>query len=391
MQRSISTFLKDKFNTRSLEALAFYLGAHGIAPETVTDRIDAQFIQQTSDEKQKPLRELHALEAKRERVKRERPEAEAAWLRVKKELGDTPPPFFHAALMAVFAAFALLLDTLFIAPTMDILNIAHPVLQFIAATGIAALCTVYFELAGILYLASEKSLPKRITAIIAAVIGALSLFAWGLLRGYQLRFAAELAGNPLGEFLSAHPLLASVFYIFITLATPLIGATAILYGWKEFQRARAWRRTRSKFERLRTDEIELSRLIQAEEQSLKEFDRRKEAECREWKAVFAEYYKRGEQNGARRETFLSVIRKTAIGVLCASPLALLIPMSLFPAQLGVVAVASLAAFAYFNHQRLHPNHERYLKRENTRFAVIPDGDTPHELQAQPQRLLTKGD
>ena len=72
-----------------------------------------------------------------------------------------------------------------------------------------------------------------ILAIPAGSVGVLSLTVWGLLRGYQLRFAAVLAGNPLGQFLAAHPFLASVFYIFITLATPMIGATALLFGWQE--------------------------------------------------------------------------------------------------------------------------------------------------------------
>src|ERR1700733_13502284 len=46
------------------------------------------------------------LEAKKEQVCCEGPEAEATWTRVKKDLGDTPPPFFHPMLMAVFGALA---------------------------------------------------------------------------------------------------------------------------------------------------------------------------------------------------------------------------------------------------------------------------------------------
>ena len=148
-----------------------------------------------------PLRALHALEAKLQQVRREKPEAEALWLRIRKDLGDTPPPYFQAILMAAFALFALTLDTLFLAPTMDILNIANPTLQFLAAAGFAALCTAYFELAGLLYIGAEDSWPKRLTAIAVGSIGVMSLTVWGLLRGYQLRFAAVLAGNPLGSSL----------------------------------------------------------------------------------------------------------------------------------------------------------------------------------------------
>lgn len=217
-----------KLKPRQLEALAFYLGAHGVDPVPVLEEIEARFAQETSEEKQEPLRALHALEAKLQQVRKEKPEAEALWLRIRKELGDTPPPYFQAILMACFAIFALALDTLFLAPTMDILNIADPALQFLAAAGFAALCTAYFELTGLLYIGAERSLPKRLTALAAGGIGVVSLMVWGLLRGYQLRFAAVLAGNPLGQFLAAHSLLASVFYIFITLATPIIGATALL-------------------------------------------------------------------------------------------------------------------------------------------------------------------
>jgi hypothetical protein len=90
-------------------------------------------------------------EAKLQQVRKEKPEAEALWLRIRKELGDTPPPYFQAIVMACCAFSALALDTLFLASTMDILNIAEPALQFLAAAGFAALCTCYFELTGLQY------------------------------------------------------------------------------------------------------------------------------------------------------------------------------------------------------------------------------------------------
>jgi len=391
MTTTTGTLHKGKLTVRQIESLAFYLGAHGINPASVIEEIDARFAKETLDDKQEPLRGLHALEAKRERVRREKPEAEALWQRIRKELGDTAPPYFQAVLMAVFAFFALVLDTLFLAPTMDILNIASPALQFLAATGLAMLCTAYFELVGVLYIDAKNSWPRRFTAIAAAAIGVFMLTVWGLLRGAQLRFAAVLAGNPLGQFLADHPVLAALFYIFITIATPIIGATALLFGWQEVSRAWTWRRVRERFETLRAAEIELNRQVQTEQESLEQFDERKQAECREWKAVFAEFYERGRLNGARKETRWSVLRMSALGGLCAVPLAFLIPFAWFPAQLGIPIAAGLAVFTYFNHRRHHPTHERYLKQENTQFALIPDAPAPHELRAPQQRLLPKGD
>lgn len=373
---------------RQLEALAFYLGAHGVDPEPVKDEIEARFAQETSEEKQEPLRALHAIEAKLQQVRKEKPEAEALWLRIRKEHGDTPPPYFHAIVMAAFALFALMLDTLFLAPTMDILNIANPALQFLAAAGFAALCTAYFELTGLLYIGAGDSWPKRMTAIAAGGVGVISLMVWGLLRGYQLRFAAVLAGNPLGQFLAAHPVLASIFYIFITLATPIIGATALLFGWQEASRARTWRRVRERFETLRAAEIRFARDVETEKEHLDEFDKRKQAQCLEWRAIFDQFYERGRLNGARRETRWSVIRKSALGGLCAAPLGFLLPLAWLPA---LMAIPGLGLFVYFNHRRHHPSHERYLAQEATQFAVIPDAPQQRELRPPQPRLLTKGD
>ena len=85
--------------------------------------------------------------------------------------------------------------------------------------GVALLCTAWFEFTGLLYLRAGKKISQRIIAICAAGIGAVCLIAWGLLRGYQLKFAAGLAGNPLGDFLTPHPALAAIFFIFVTLGT----------------------------------------------------------------------------------------------------------------------------------------------------------------------------
>jgi len=374
-----------------LESRAFYLGAHNIDPEPVMQEIEAKMVQDSSEERGELLRTLRKLEAKKEQVRRERPEAEATWTRVKKDLGDTPPPFFHAIMMAVFAFFALALDTLFLAPSMDILNVAHPVLQLLAAAGFAALCTAWFEFAAVLYLRGEKSIAQRIIAVAAAGIGACCLIAWGLLRGYQLRFAAGLAGNPLGDFLGQHPILTSIFYIFVTLGTPIIDAMALLNAWNETSKGLLWRNFRKRFEELRTAEVEVARKVQSAAEEIDHFDQRKEAVCREWKAVFNQFYARGRQNGARKETLASVVRKSAIGGALAAPLAFLAPFAVVPALIALPIAVGVGLFTYFNHRRHHPDHDRYLMQENTHFAVIPDAPRVKELNAPAPRLLTKGD
>jgi len=182
MTTAVRNLHQGKLKPRQLEALAFYLGAHGDDPAPVLEEIEARFAQETSEEKQEPLRALHALESKLQQVRKEKPESEALWTRIRQELGDTPPPYFHAIVMGCFAFIALALDALFLAPTMDILNIASPVLQYLAAAGLALLCTVYFELVALLYIEGKNSKPRRVAAMAVGGAGVVGLAAWGLLR-----------------------------------------------------------------------------------------------------------------------------------------------------------------------------------------------------------------
>lgn len=387
---------RSKGKSYRLESRAFYLGAHDIDPEPVMQEIDAKMVQDSAEEREALLRKVREFEAKKERVRRERPEAEAVWTRLRKELGDVPRPFSHAILMVVFASFALAIDTLFLAPSMDILNVAYPALQFLAAAGMAALCTAWFEFSGVIYLRAGENIAQRVIAITAAGIGACCLIAWGLLRGYQLKFAAGLAGNPLGDFLAQHPLLTSIFYIFVTLGTPIIGAVALLNAWNEASRATLWRNVRKHFEELRAAEVEFARKVQSAAEELAHFDQRKEASCREWKAIFNQFYARGREIGARKETLAAVVRKSGIGgAVAAVPvvsLVFLLPFTFAPALLAVPVAVGIGLFTYFNHRRHHPDHDRYLAQEATRFAVIPDAPRAHQLPAPPApRLLTKGE
>jgi len=387
MTTSRSTFAS---KPRSLEATAFHDGAHGIDPRTGIEQIEARFNQELSEEKAEPGRKLHDLESRLQQARKERPEAEAVWQKVRKELGDTPPPYFHAVVMGIFAAFAQVIDTLFLAPTMDILNIASTFLQYLGAAGLAAISTGIFEFAFRKH-ADAKNETDRQRAVAIGGTGALGLIAWGLLRGRELQFAAGLSGNPLGDFLGSHPILATMFFIFITLATPMLGAAALLHGWIEFSGARTWRRIKGRFDELRSAEVDLARQVQAEAQHFEEIERRKTEQCREWKAIYSHYYDRGRRNGARQEPMWSVLMKTAGGALLATPLAFLIPAAWFPVQLALPIVPGIALFAYFSHRRHHPSYEWYLKQENTQFAETPDAPKSRELRAPQPRLLSKGD
>lgn len=390
MQTAPRSTTRRKVKITRIEPLAFYLGAHGIDPAPVKQEIEATFLESTLKEKEEPLQKLHSLEAKLQQVKKERPESELLWQKVRKELGDTPPPYFHALFMALFGAFALFVDALILAPSMDLLGVADPALQYFVAAGFALLFTTWFELCGLLYLRAKDRI-HQISSLVAGCGAVLTLLVWGLLRGHQMRFAAGLAGNPLGDFLGAHPFLAAAFFTLITLATPMVGAFAILEAWRDFANARLWRRVRERFEMLRNAEVEVARKIQAETERLAQFDRRKEAECRQWKEIFNHYYDRGQKNGARREPLWSVLWKSALGVIAGTLIAVFVPEFSIILDCLLPVIPGVGLFLFFNHRRLHPGEERYLKRENTKFAVIPELSKGERVSSPQIRLLPKGD
>jgi len=369
--------------------LAFYLGAHGIDPAPVKDQIEAKFTEDTLKEKEQPLQELHQLKAKLDHAREERPEAEAIWDVVRKDLGDMPPPYFHAVLMAIFGSYALLVDAVILAPTMDMIGVAEPAVQYVVAVGFAMLFTAWFELAGFSYARAINRTQKPV-AVAAGCAAVLTLIVWGLMRGYQLQFAAGIAGNPLGQFLGAHPLLATVFFILITVATPMVGAFTFLSAWRDFSHARTWRRARKRVESVRKSEIELPKQIQAKTEWLEQFDRRKEAECRQWKESFNHYYERGRLNGALREPLWSVIWKAMVGGICCGILAFFVPSLSLISDCLLPVIPGVGLFLFFNYRRLHPSEDLYAGREFTRFANTPEHPLLNQEQEHRVHLLSKG-
>lgn len=375
---------------QSLEALAFYLGAHGIDRETVAKEIEEAFKADAANEKRDVMERLRTLEGEFENVRRQLPEAESVWNRVRAEIGDTEPPRAEAIALAVFAAFSLALDTLFIAPGMDIMNVADESLQFVAAAGLALLETLCFHMSGSVLSSPKSTRLKKVFAGGLGVWAVLALVAWGLVRGYQIGFSAMLAQNPLGQFLGEHPILSAIFYTFVTVTTPLLGAAASVHAWSSLGAAHEWRTARAAWEDLNKREVRTAKDIAKAEDQLAHLDTVSDASRRQWQARLAQYYERGQAHGARQETLVSVIRKSVFAGLSATPLLLLADVVPVEILVACPVIVGVGVFAWLSHRRIHPGHDCYLKQENTQFAVPDRGF----IQVRPRtqaRLLSKGD
>jgi hypothetical protein len=375
---------------RSLEAQSFYLAAHRIDPDSISDEVDARFDAELAVETHAVTERLRKLEAQLDDVRRKLPEAEAVWERIRREVGDTVPSIAEALAMAVFALFTLALDAIFIAPSMDVLSVADAALQFVAASGLAVFSTLFFHIAGSVLLAGKANRWMKFAAAIAGVVGGLALTVWGMLRGYQLGFSAMLQANPLGQFLAAHRLLSSIFYTFITLATPLVGAAASIHAWRSLRVWREWRTAHDTYEGLHSTEAYLAKDIQLAKDEKAQIEAVSTARRKEWKAVAAQYYGRGASHGARQERLTAVSIKSLVIGLCIFGVLHVVPGVPLGSLLIVPLLAFGASFVFFNHRRVHPNHERYLRHENTQFAV-PDIEGEEIERGPAQSLLTKGD
>ncbi len=88
---------------------------------------------------------------------------------------------------------------------------------------------------------------KPAIAVWRNMVGVLTLgmTLWGILRGRQAGFGADLAESLLGQFLRDHSFLSSSFYVLITLAVPVIAATATQYSHSALEQWWRWRRISS--------------------------------------------------------------------------------------------------------------------------------------------------
>src|SRR5260221_13628558 len=133
-------------------------------------------------------------------------------------------------IVAAIGILGLTAEARMLAPAMDLLNVTDAASQLLSALGVSFVTALAFHFAWETF--TREALPplwKLVIRVMAGCLG-LGMVGWGILRGFQVAFSADLVQSPLGDFLRGHPILSSVFYILITLAVPVIAATASHYS-----------------------------------------------------------------------------------------------------------------------------------------------------------------
>lgn len=360
-------FNKDRFDANPrLEAQAFYDGAHHLTQDSGLAQLDAQFCKESSELQGASIKRQKTIEADIKHLEEMQPEYQRDYEVLRAKLGDESPQLVVPLLIALSGAGALIGEAIMLAPSLDAIGIANPVAQLAAALSLAAFTATIFHLAFETVLTNRWSFMFRIIWRVLGIWGLISMTAWGVMRGYQVAFAADISENPLGQFLRGHPLLASIFYVFVTLGAPLAAAGALTYSASHIREAVQYYKAKNKAMYVSRHLPILTKSLESERESLKHGLKAIDEKGKQWKGAYSLFHERGQKRGALKPPFWTVVLKASLFAILAlivvsflvlaHPLFLLFPIAVF-----------IAAFLYFRHERNHPTPSQFFSHENVNF------------------------
>jgi hypothetical protein len=357
---------------RDLADFAFYQGSQGMPLDETVREVATSHDQDRAKLEEESVRREKPLEAAVQKLERFQPRIDAAWKELLGRTGYHAPPVVTAYLIAFLGLGALVIDAILLGPGLDAIGIADPTVQLAAAFGLAALSSLIFHLAQETFEQNRLTLETRIIWRGLGGFAVVALLGWGVLRGLQVKFAADINQNPLGRFLGDHPMLAAIFFCFVTLAAPLVGAAAIHYAAPRIYEWLNWKRAKQAHEGLHAALSDAQKKLEAERATLRHQLRQLQARQENWHATAEQYHKRGRELGARQAPHWLVLLKSTAWSLGGLVLGSLLGPLLSPLYFALPAGTWVVAFLYYRHQRFHPTYDQFKQQENTRFAVSTD-------------------
>lgn len=373
MRFAIPTLISRLNETRRVECDGFYDGAHGTPVKTGLDEIEGKFEEKKANlQKDAVINQKH-LEAEIKYLDEVGPAIERKIKAVEEKNGEQMLTVVLPVCVIFLAVLAIVSEGLLLAPAMDILNITDPLAQLFTAFGLAGVAGLTFHFIWESF--TSEAFPRiwKLTVRAVAVMLAFGLMVWGVLRGYQVAFAASLNQNPLGDFLSGHPILSSIFFMFITLATPVIAATATHYGAHRIQAWWEWKTAKVKFDALSKRRAVAVKELEAQEKSLQLGLKALDEERKQWESVYGLHHERGARHGAKQEPYWLVIAKATFAALFALLAAGWFIFFISPFFVLFPIVVWWAAFLYYRRQWRTPSRIEFFDLEHVQF-VIPAAD-----------------
>jgi Flp pilus assembly protein TadB len=358
---------------QSLEAVAYFEGAHGSEVKPGLERIQADFDQKAANTSHAAVVREKKHETLLDRVRASLPEAERRAAQINEKLGDENPHLVLPTLIAVAACLMIVAEIVFLAPAFDMLNITNGFLQYLIATGLVCTSSVAFHFCWESFASKRFPLIQRIASRVLAAAFVFFLVEWGILRAKQAALAAGLGHNPVGAFLSAHPVLAAMFFIFLSLGTPLVVAIAAHYSFHHLREWWQWKKANSELKGLNDTKVGAQKQLETEREQHQQALKQLAHECAEWRSTYRLHHELGAKNKALQEPMGIVYLKSAVAaVVTGSVLFLASP----PLAAAAALAAGITAFIHFRHKREHPDPEKYHQEKQIQFAPRARNVTP---------------
>lgn len=371
-------------HVRRVECDGFYQGAHNGDLDVGLDEIDAYFERKSAELNKSVVHAQKRLEAKLEHVRQSLPSVEQVRGAVQSRVGDRTPPVVMPLLIAIIGVLAITAEALLLAPAMDLLGVTQEEYQLVSAFGLAASSGLLYHFGWLSITADRTARAWRLVCRILAALLTAGLVCWGILRGYQVAYAAELVGNPLGAFIGAHPVLSAAFYVLITLAAPVVGAAAAHFAADELHVWREWRTTKSRVEKLRAARTSLEKRLEGLQQGLACGVQALSEERKRFRALYEQNYVRGRAYGAVQEPYWLVIVRATVAALIAS-IAVGWAALLYPPATLAIPLFWIIAFLFYRQQWNSPGPIHFFNLERVQFfeAAGRRGPGPELQQRSP--------
>lgn len=367
---------------RQIECDGFYQGAHGVAMEPGLVEIKAYNDRRSAELKQKSVHREKDLEAKLDHLRMIAPHLERLWEAVQARVSDRVPHFILPFLVAGVGILAIWAEAILLAPAMDVLNVSKRSEQLVAALGLAAVSALVYHFCWTSFTDERMRRVWRLACRVVGVLVTAGLICWGVLRGYQVAYAAGIAGNPLGEFLARHFCLSSIFFTFITVAMPVVAAAAAHFAGIELHDAWEWRTTKWEVERLSRDRTLLTKRLEAERGALVHALAGLCEQSRTWCASFEQHYQRGREQGSVQEPYWTVPLRATWVTLVVALFAGWLFLILSPLFSVMIPMVWIAAFLYFRREWQSPGPVTFFHLGRVRFAATArDADDAHRRPA----------
>jgi hypothetical protein len=367
-----------KSKERRVECDGFFQGAHEVPVESGFEEIDAQFERKSAGLKGRSVEKEKRLEARIEHVDSGASELEQLWNAVRQRNGDRMPPVAMPVLIATIGILALCAESLLLAPAMDLLNVTERFEQLVTSFGLAGISALVYHFCWTSFTSERMWRIWKIACRALGLLLTVGLVCWGVLRGYQVAYAARLAENPLGEFLGKHPILSASFYVLISVGAPLVAAAAAHFAAEELHHWWEWATTKIRIEKLRKNRAVFKKQLEAIREQLRHGLQELSEERKQSRALYVQNYERGRSQGAVQEPFWTVTLRASIASLLYAILfgwAVLI----YPPSALVIPLIWLVSFLYFRQQWHSPGPVQFFNLERVRFAErAKDSEDAHQ-------------